>query len=435
MPTEVIAERFERLRAVVERSALRKHRARVGRLEEVLVEGPSKRDPEVTTGRTAPEQARPLRRPGRPAPGQRVLCRVMVTGAARHHLTGDLVEVTARPVTDPVPDPPCAAGSSGLAVALVGPTASGKSAIALAAARAARGGPAVELVSVDSMAVYRGMDLGTAKPPPESGPRSRTTSSIWSTPTRSTPSPGSSRTPGRPSPASPTGGGGRCWWGAPACTSGRSPTTWPSRALARRWPPGWTSSRPGPPEPGGRCSHLHARLAGLDPVAASRIEPGNDGGWCGPSRSRSARGRPFSSFGPGLERYPRHRVTMVGVRRDPEDVDRRIGARFGRLMDDGLLDEVRKLAARPGGLSRTARQALGYRELLAHVEDGAPAGRSGRRGGPAYPGPRPTPAGLVPPGPPHRVGRRRRRPGGGGGGPGSGRTRRVDRMRDWRGSP
>ena len=41
-------------------------------------------------------------------------------------------------------------------------------------------------------------------------------------------------------------------------------------------------------------------------------------------------------------------------------------------MDQGLLDEVRALAARPAGLSRTARQALGYRELLSHIEDGVP---------------------------------------------------------------
>jgi tRNA dimethylallyltransferase len=41
-------------------------------------------------------------------------------------------------------------------------------------------------------------------------------------------------------------------------------------------------------------------------------------------------------------------------------------------MDQGLQDEVRALAARPGGLSRTARQALGYKELLAHLEDGVP---------------------------------------------------------------
>jgi tRNA dimethylallyltransferase len=39
-------------------------------------------------------------------------------------------------------------------------------------------------------------------------------------------------------------------------------------------------------------------------------------------------------------------------------------------MDAGLLEEVRALSARPGGVSRTARQALGYRELLSHVEQG-----------------------------------------------------------------
>jgi tRNA dimethylallyltransferase len=83
-------------------------------------------------------------------------------------------------------------------------------------------------------------------------------------------------------------------------------------------------------------------------------------------------GRPFSSFGPGLERYPPSRVRLLGLRRGPEDVDRRIGERFARLMDEGFLDEVRRLAARPRGLSRTARQALGYRELLSHVEHGVP---------------------------------------------------------------
>jgi tRNA dimethylallyltransferase len=42
------------------------------------------------------------------------------------------------------------------------------------------------------------------------------------------------------------------------------------------------------------------------------------------------------------------------------------------MLDGGLLDEVRRLAARPAGLSRTARQAIGYRELLAHVEVAEP---------------------------------------------------------------
>jgi tRNA-2-methylthio-N6-dimethylallyladenosine synthase len=94
---EVTAERMERLRSVVERSALRRHRARVGRVEEVVVEGPSKRDPAVMTGRTAQNKlvhfAAPPGRP--PASGSYAL--VTVTDAARHHLTGDLVEVTARP--------------------------------------------------------------------------------------------------------------------------------------------------------------------------------------------------------------------------------------------------------------------------------------------------------------------------------------------------
>ena len=52
VPAEVTRERFERLRVVVERSALARHRARVGQVEEVMVEGPSRKDPSVTTGRT-----------------------------------------------------------------------------------------------------------------------------------------------------------------------------------------------------------------------------------------------------------------------------------------------------------------------------------------------------------------------------------------------
>jgi len=94
VPAEVCAERFERLRVVVERSALARHRARVGRTEDVMVEGPSRKDPAVTTGRTEhnklvhfPAPAGPLR------PG--TYARVRVTGAAPHHLTGELVEVTA----------------------------------------------------------------------------------------------------------------------------------------------------------------------------------------------------------------------------------------------------------------------------------------------------------------------------------------------------
>jgi len=92
VPAEVVAERFERLRIVVERSALAKHEARIGRVEEVVVEGPSKRDPSTTTGRTRQNKLVhfPIP-PGQPAPGVGEYATVRVTGAAPHHLRGVLV--------------------------------------------------------------------------------------------------------------------------------------------------------------------------------------------------------------------------------------------------------------------------------------------------------------------------------------------------------
>jgi tRNA-2-methylthio-N6-dimethylallyladenosine synthase len=94
VPAEVSAERFERLRVVVERSALARHRARLGRTEDVLVEGPSRKDPAVTTGRTDHNKLVHFPAPDGPLrPG--TYARVRITSAAPHHLTGELVEVTA----------------------------------------------------------------------------------------------------------------------------------------------------------------------------------------------------------------------------------------------------------------------------------------------------------------------------------------------------
>jgi tRNA-2-methylthio-N6-dimethylallyladenosine synthase len=90
---DVVAERFERLTVVVERSARAKHQARVGRVEEVLVEGPSRKDPDVLTGRT--RQNKLVHFIGEAAAG--AYADVRVTRAAAHHLAGDLVAVTAKP--------------------------------------------------------------------------------------------------------------------------------------------------------------------------------------------------------------------------------------------------------------------------------------------------------------------------------------------------
>ncbi|HEX8804572.1 MAG TPA: radical SAM protein, partial [Acidimicrobiales bacterium] len=93
VPADVCAERFERLRVVVERSALARHRARVGRVEEVLVEGPSRKDADVTSGRTRQNKLVHFRAGTPVRPG--TYAEVRVTGAGPHHLTGDLLGVTA----------------------------------------------------------------------------------------------------------------------------------------------------------------------------------------------------------------------------------------------------------------------------------------------------------------------------------------------------
>jgi tRNA-2-methylthio-N6-dimethylallyladenosine synthase len=95
VPPAVVGERFQRLRVVVERSALAKHQARIGRVEEVLVEGPSKKDPQVTTARSGQNKVvhfttqKPLRVGS--------YASVEITGAAPHHLSGRFVELLAEP--------------------------------------------------------------------------------------------------------------------------------------------------------------------------------------------------------------------------------------------------------------------------------------------------------------------------------------------------
>jgi tRNA-2-methylthio-N6-dimethylallyladenosine synthase len=91
---EVVADRFDRLKIVLERSGLARHEARVGLVEEVVVEGPSRKDAAVLSGRTRQNKlvhftSDPIR------PGS--YATVRITSGAPHHLRGDLVEITASP--------------------------------------------------------------------------------------------------------------------------------------------------------------------------------------------------------------------------------------------------------------------------------------------------------------------------------------------------
>ncbi len=250
-------------------------------------------------------------------------------------------------------------------VALVGPTASGKSALALALARLR---PEAELVSVDSMGVYRGMDIGTAKPSPADREavayhlldlvdpdEEFSVRQFQSAAHRVLVEIG-----GRGHRALLVGGTGLYLRAVVDDLD-----------LPGRWPEIAAALDADAARPGGQ-SALHARLSSLDPTAASRIDPGNRRRLIRAVEVTLGSGRPFSSFGPGLETYPPTPVLMVGIRFVPAVHDVLIERRFFSLLDAGLLDEVRRLSRRPGGLSRTARQALGYRELLSHIEDGVP---------------------------------------------------------------
>jgi tRNA-2-methylthio-N6-dimethylallyladenosine synthase len=98
LPQEVTAERMQRLTAAVNRSALVRHEARVGKVEEVLIEGPSKKDATMTTGRTRQNKLVHFRPPENGG-GLRAgaFAEVTIDSAAPHFLRGSFVRKTADP--------------------------------------------------------------------------------------------------------------------------------------------------------------------------------------------------------------------------------------------------------------------------------------------------------------------------------------------------
>jgi tRNA dimethylallyltransferase len=249
-------------------------------------------------------------------------------------------------------------------LALVGPTAAGKSALALAAAQTLGD---VEIVSIDSMQVYRGMDVGTAKPdaaeqaavphhlidvaePWEDYSVARFQQAAVDV---------LSGIEARGRRALLVGGTGLYFQ---AVVDGLD-LPGDDRQLRAE-----LEAEAGTPD---GLASLYEELATLDPAAAGRIDPGN--------RRRVTRalevirlsGRPFSSFGPGLfagngsASLP---VRIAGLWISRAAGVRRIAERFAAMEGRGLVDEVRRLASDPRGLSRTARQAIGYKEILDHWE-------------------------------------------------------------------
>jgi tRNA dimethylallyltransferase len=111
---------------------------------------------------------------------------------------------------------------------------------------------------------------------------------------------------------------------------------------------------------------LHRRLQELDPAAATKMEPTNGRRIVRALEVCLGGGRTFSSYGPGVDVYPPSRVRQVALRWDREVLARRIESRVLAMVEAGLLDEVTNLHAT--GLSPTAAQALGYKEMIDHLE-------------------------------------------------------------------
>jgi tRNA dimethylallyltransferase len=245
-------------------------------------------------------------------------------------------------------------------LAIVGPTATGKSGVALALA--AELGDA-EIISLDSMQVYREMDIGTAKP--SATERAAVVHHLidvadpceeWSV--RATQD--AARTAlddieRRDRRAIFVGGTGLY---VRAVVDALDVPGTDAAVRARLHTEAAT--------PDGLAA-AYARLRRDDPTAAARIVPGNERRIVRALEVIEITGRPFSSFGAGLAEYGRAAldVTMVGLDLPADELRERIARRFAAMRTAGLVDEVRRLAARPAGLSRTASQAIGYKELLA----------------------------------------------------------------------
>ena len=247
--------------------------------------------------------------------------------------------------------------SSPRRVALIGATASGKSSLALAFA--ARHGD-VEIVSVDSMQVYRGMDIGTASPSPEEraavphhlidvcDPSEEFTVARF----RDLLHEALTGIAARGHGALLVGGTGlyhRCAVDGLELAGGDDAV----RARLER-----EAEEIG-------VEVLHQRLATLDPVAAERMEPTNLRRVVRALEVIEVTGRPFSSFGDGLDRYPPSPVAQLGLRWDRGALAERIEVRVHAMIDSGFVDEVASLL--DSSPSRTALQALGYAEIAAFL--------------------------------------------------------------------
>jgi tRNA dimethylallyltransferase len=243
---------------------------------------------------------------------------------------------------------------SGRVVAVVGPTAAGKTALSLALAHALGG----EVVNADSMQLYRGMDIGTAKlRPSQRQGVPHHVFDLWDVTE-------SANVAGYQTAARAAIDGVLARGRVPLLVGGSG--LYVRAALERFEFPGTDAAvrarleaelaRAGP-------AALHERLAARDPVAAGRILPGNGRRIVRALEVLELTGRPVASALPAPS--PWYDTVHIGVDLDTAALDARIAARVDRMWADGFVDEVRALVGRGLREGRTARLALGYQQVLA----------------------------------------------------------------------
>lgn len=239
---------------------------------------------------------------------------------------------------------------------LSGPTASGKSALAIPLARRL----GAEIVSVDSMAVYRGLDVGTATPTPEQRQAvphhlldvvdAGEAYSVARWLADAAEAMAACRSRGR---AILFVGGTPLY--LRALRDGLAPL--PPADPAIRAALAAEADRRGP-------EWLHARLATIDPAAAARIHPRDAKRTIRALEVAEVTGRPLSeAFAPAPDPLFEQRLMIVDSPRTA--LYRRIDLRVHRMFSDGIIDETRAALAAPGGIGPTARQAAGYAETIA----------------------------------------------------------------------
>lgn len=226
----------------------------------------------------------------------------------------------------------------------------------MAAATAVAG---VEIVVVDAMQVYRGMDIGTAKPSP--GDRAAVVHHCLDL---ADPNQEMSVTEYRRAYDAALDGIAARPHAMPLLVAGTGlyltaaidrlelPGTWPEVRAALDQEPDTAA--------------LYDRLKSLDPDAADKIDPANRRRIVRALEVTIASGQSFSSFGPGVAAFPPTDVVQFGIRWAREDLADRIEQRVQAMMAAGLLDEVARLSTH--GLSPTAAQALGYKELIEYFD-------------------------------------------------------------------